>query len=310
LEHDDLVNAIQEFRARRPEARIVHLQIGYFGDDRMIWCDLTYNLPGTDASQTQGFGFDRLSGSEWRLNWPEKKISPLTPVPPYQRLGNFTVSSPNMVVTDPGYEEDTAHIGSLGCFVKPCALGVWTASIAKDSTLEKRWEMPRSLLLYHTSVSLASIRSDQWQRLAGAGGDSGLIVACDLAHFHDERVIPPAQIWTFNGEPADPEDLWYSFVCETIESKMAVTIPYGVVVSWDGGMDVDAFRGRIAEIIGSADADSLANSTTSHEHRVRVDMMVASDLAGYSNFAHRGPAELAHDHHQHLLQPRDRALSR
>ena len=61
----------------------------------------------------------------------------------------------------------------------------------------------------------------------------------DLAHFHDTKVVPVGQRWTFEGCPADPADLWYSFVCEVMVRQDAVVIPHGFVVNWDGGMDVD-----------------------------------------------------------------------
>lgn len=235
--------AIQEFSARVPNAKIANLQIGYFGDARIVWCDLTYYLEGDDSPETQGFGFNKLSGSEWKLDWPEKELSPLTLLPPFRALGKFSLTSPSVVVTDPGYDEDTARIEGLGCFVKPCTVGRWRVAIAKDSTLARPWKMPRALLLAHEAFRPSPASSDQWQRLGKpVGGDGGLLVACDFAYFHDDSLVPSDQEWTFDGGPADPNDLWASFVCERIEGKMAATIPHGAVVHWDGGMDVDVFR--------------------------------------------------------------------
>jgi hypothetical protein len=232
--------AVQEFNARVPQAQIEAIQIGYFGDRRIVWCDLSYRLHGTDDVQTKGFGFDKLSGADWKLNWPEKKLSPLTPLPAFGKLGAFRLRSPKVVVTDPGYDEHTASIAGLGCFIAPCAVGAWRVGMAKDSTLEKPRKMPRALRLIHESYQSPPAGSEGWQRVGtGVGGDSGLIVACDFAHFHDASLVPAGQNWTFDDAPADPNDLWYSFVCERIQRKMAVIIPHGVVVHWDGGMDLD-----------------------------------------------------------------------
>jgi len=237
--------AIQEFKARVPNAQIEDLQIGYFGDTTVVWCDLTYRCQNSDSSETKGFGFNKLSGSEWKLEWPEKRLSPLTPLPPFRPLGRFRLTSPTVVVTDPGYDEETARIETLGCFVEPCAVGMWRAAIAKDSTLARAWKMPRALLLVHERFKQLPPTSDQWQRLGKpVGGDGGVLVACDFAHFHDAGLVPGDQKWILQDKPADPQHLWSCFVCEILKRKIAAVIPHGAVVHWDGGMHVDVFRAK------------------------------------------------------------------
>ena len=92
----------------------------------------------------------------------------------------------------------------------------------EDMTPQRPWKMPQTLLAVSEGYSLKSA-SSEWQRVAeGIGGDSGLLGLFDLAHFHDVGVIPSGQQWTYDGRPADPSDLWYSFVCEAIRERAAI----------------------------------------------------------------------------------------
>ena len=171
-------------------------------------------------------------------------------MPTIQQLGRFELTSPKLVITDPGYEEETARSVGLGCFVAPCAMGEWLVDLTLDTTPQRPWDMPRTVIAVHTDYP-ALLKSSDWQRVGdGVGGDSGLIGVHDLAHFHDVSVIPPEQQWTFNDGPADPNDFWYSFLCEAIRNRDAAVIPYGFVISWDGGMDVDTISsdGRVAAL--------------------------------------------------------------
>ncbi len=160
-------------------------------------------------------------------------------MPTTQLLGGFKLTSQKVVVCDPGYDEETAGIGSLGCFISACHVGEWRVELTSDTTASRPWEMPRTLIAVRQGF-LPSLDSKDWQRVGEeVGGDSGLVGVYDLAHFHDVAVIPLGQHWSFDGGPADPGDLWYSFVCEAIGRQVAAVIPYGFVVHWDGGMDVD-----------------------------------------------------------------------
>jgi hypothetical protein len=161
-------------------------------------------------------------------------------MPTVLQLGKFKLTSPKVVVCDPGYDEQTAGMGGLGCLVSPCAIGDWGVELTLDTAPSYGWEMPRTVIAARADFSVLPDSPD-WQRVDEVGGDCGMLGAYDLAHFHDVGVIPPGQRWTFDGGPADPDDLWYSFICEAIAQRDATVIPNGFVVHWDGGMDVDTF---------------------------------------------------------------------
>ncbi|PTY02216.1 hypothetical protein DB347_24400, partial [Opitutaceae bacterium EW11] len=58
----------------------------------------------------------------------------------------------------------------------------------------------------------------------------------DSAHFHDASLVPEDQKWSYPDGPADPNDPWYSLICEKVKGEHDVfTIPYGCVMRWDGG---------------------------------------------------------------------------
>ena len=58
----------------------------------------------------------------------------------------------------------------------------------------------------------------------------------DAAHFQDNALVPEDWEWSFGGQPADPEHLWYSWVCELVRDADCSVFPYGVVLRWDGGI--------------------------------------------------------------------------
>jgi hypothetical protein len=158
-----------------------------------------------------------------------------------QQLGSFNLTSPKVVITDPTYDTETASIGSLGCFLSPCATGTWRVEVIEDVSPNYGWPMPRIFMAILDSLTLSG--SEVWDRSEDAvGGDTGIIGIFDVAHFHDTNIIPPGQEWTFEGRPAVPEKLWYSYICEVLQKRESAVIPYGAVVNWDGGIDVDVIR--------------------------------------------------------------------
>jgi hypothetical protein len=167
-----------------------------------------------------------------------------------QQLGRFILTSPQVVVTDPGYDTATAGIEGLGCFVSPCDIGEWNMDFVPETAPKWKVQVPRTLLAVRDGFLVAPDPAE-WQRVGeGIGGDSGLIGVFDLARFHDAALVPGGQQWTFDGGPADPTDLWFSFVCEAIGKQKAAVVPHGFVVYWDGGMDVDTllYGGKVCAI--------------------------------------------------------------
>jgi hypothetical protein len=171
-------------------------------------------------------------------------------MPSLQQLGSFKLTSTSLVVTDPGNNEEAARMAGLGCFVSPCLIGDWRVELQVDTTPRRPWGAPRRLVAIHSDCSSLP-KSSNWQRTGSEiGSDGGLICAVDLAHFHDVTLVPHSQQWTFDRGPANPDDLWYSFLCEAVGKQDATVVPHGFVVSWDGGMDVDVIlrEGKIMAI--------------------------------------------------------------
>lgn len=160
--------------------------------------------------------------------------------PTARKIGCFELTSHTVAICDPGYREDALDIGGgLGCYVRRCKIGEWQVWLTEDKTPNHSWEMPRTLLAAIAGFS-TSRDSDAWHPTGKEiGGDYGMIGVFDQSHFHDDKLVPIGQRWTFDGAPADPSDLWYSFVCESVRNQVAAAIPHGFVVNWDGGMDVE-----------------------------------------------------------------------
>jgi hypothetical protein len=153
-------------------------------------------------------------------------------------LGAFELTSRTIVVTGPDYDLDFARFA--GCFIKNCALGSWHVEAIEDIPPELGWTLPWRLHAAHDGTKLPS-DPGTWRTLAKRiSGGRALTGIYDLAHFQDHSVVPPDQKWTFWGEAPDPDDLWYPLNCEAASADSGVgVIPYGVVVHWDGGWDVD-----------------------------------------------------------------------
>jgi hypothetical protein len=158
-----------------------------------------------------------------------------------QPIGGFRLTHSTVVITDPLYDEESARISGLGCLISNCRTGDWRVELLTDRTTEPWGEMPRIVTAIYAGFPTPPDQSD-WLRVGDEiGGDTAQLGIYDLAHFHDDSLVPDNQQWTFDGGPAIPDDLWYSMNCEAVQKQLAATIPHGVVVSWDGGMDVDIF---------------------------------------------------------------------
>jgi hypothetical protein len=61
--------AKRDFAAHVPKAKIERMSIGYFQDTNVVWCDLSFKVPGNDEAQSQSFGYTREKAGQWNLNW-------------------------------------------------------------------------------------------------------------------------------------------------------------------------------------------------------------------------------------------------
>lgn len=150
----------------------------------------------------------------------------------------LTLTSDTLIVTDPGYYLDTAAMDGLGAIVAPCRPGAWSVTFATERPPHRHRDIPHVLIAAH--VNAEALSTDQWlPRATELGGDFGMIGIFDRAHFHDSSLVPANQQWTFDGEPADASDLWYSWVCEHARTADCALFPHGVVVNWDLGTSLD-----------------------------------------------------------------------
>jgi len=150
----------------------------------------------------------------------------------------FHLTSDRLIVTDPGYDLDTAGMVGLGAIVSSCLPGIWSISFATHRPAHRGWDLPQSLVAVHTDTG--SPAESSWRPKAKElGGDGAMIGVFDAAHFHDASLVPVEIQWTFDGGPADPNDLWYSWVCELAKDSHYATFAHGVVVSWDLGASLD-----------------------------------------------------------------------
>jgi hypothetical protein len=155
-----------------------------------------------------------------------------------RRLGSFSLSSGTVVITDPGYYEKDVREYGMGELIETCAVGEWQVEVTESVFPGGKRTIPSILLASFDGIPVDSTRQG-WKRIDDVGGDTGLIGLSDLSHFHDASLVPSGQKWTYDGGPADPKDLWYSFVCETVRDVSASVIPFGFVVSCDTSMDID-----------------------------------------------------------------------
>ena len=81
------------------------------------------------------------------------------------------------------------------------------------------------------------------------GQDGGVFALVDSAHFGDVTVIPPAHPALRPHPEFGTKHAWYDFLCDSLKGAEAVIIPYGAMVHWDGGMDVDSLTWQ-EEVVG------------------------------------------------------------
>ena len=155
-----------------------------------------------------------------------------------KRLGSFSLSSSTVAITDPGYFEKDVRKYGLGDFVERCAIGEWRVELTEGFMPDRKFAVPGTVQASLDGVTLDSSDRD-WKRIGSVGGDSGIVGVFDLSRVHDASIVPSGQKWTYNAAPADPNDLWYSFICEAIRDKSVALIPFGFAVSWDSTMDID-----------------------------------------------------------------------
>lgn len=168
-----------------------------------------------------------------------------------QQLGTFDVTSPKLVVIDPGYTLETAELQYGGCFVTTCRLGNWKAEVTLDTPPQwPQWRtVPRTVLATHAACKQVPVESD-WGRVADKiGQDGGVIGLYDVAHFQDVSVIPIDHPIRREETTDESRWLWYRFVCDLLGKRDAAIVPYGLTIHWDGGVDVDSFTAN-GEIVG------------------------------------------------------------
>ena len=166
------------------------------------------------------------------------------------KLGAFELSSPKIIVMDPGYSMDTARLPGGGRIVSRCRLGRWNVELMPElEPRQRKWLVPRTLITSEESCMLAQGRG-RWHRIAkDIGSDGGVIGVYDLAHFQDGSVVPLGQKPLVDSWSEDPAMLWYSMNCDAVQGKLASVVAHGAVVHWDGCMSVDVRRVG-GEIVG------------------------------------------------------------
>src|SRR5581483_11637394 len=126
-------------------------------------------------------------------------------------LGTFDVTTPKLIVADPGYDLDTAKTSGLGAVLENCKPGTWQAQVVVKEFNEPGFSLASELRVWNTNITDAALLKWEKQK-GGVGVDSGQAGVYDAGHFHDPRLVPTNMNWTVGRPgPADPQDLWYSF---------------------------------------------------------------------------------------------------
>lgn len=171
-------------------------------------------------------------------------------------LGTFSISSGVLVATDPGYDLGTARTPGLGTVIEGCRDGTWIAVLTKKRFQNENWSIPSELLVYHESINNSATL--EWKEIPeGLGADTGQVGIWEMKHFHNHSLVPTDIKWTFGTEnrpePADPDDLWYSWCCELTNSENEASLmPHGIVSRsgyGDGGYPVFASRDAGGHIV-------------------------------------------------------------
>jgi hypothetical protein len=162
------------------------------------------------------------------------------------RLGTFVLNSSAIVVMDPGYDIQAAEMPLGGCLVRSCRAGSWSLSVTWDKPLAGDWWppsrlLPRSIIAVEDCSKQVVLGTPEWRRVCGdIGQDGGVFGIVDVAHFGDASVIPPGHPSLHPHPEFGMKYAWYDFVCEILGKSDVAIIPHGVMVHWDGGMDVDS----------------------------------------------------------------------
>jgi hypothetical protein len=169
-------------------------------------------------------------------------------------LGTFEATGTQLVVSDPGYGLDTVKIPGLGVVLTNCQSGTWCGEVIIKHFNPPGFPLTSELRAIHSSVS--NFTALKWERQRdGIGTDSGQAGVYDLAHFHDQSLVPQNIKWTVGQPgPADPKDLWYSYCCElTLAKPEGGVLPFGMVTSsgkGDGGYEYSVARDAAGKIVG------------------------------------------------------------
>ncbi|MEC5125153.1 hypothetical protein VSU19_00200 [Verrucomicrobiales bacterium BCK34] len=169
-----------------------------------------------------------------------------------QHVGQFEITGKDIVITDPGYDLATASRPGLGVTYNDWTPGTWNLEVAFTKHADPALSEPKEMVAYLDTISAADFSSLTWTvHPDDIGGDYAMIGIYDLAHFGDNSVIPKDITWTFDGAPADPSSLWYSMNCELVGRKGfgAYVVPFGGVLSWDGGVVVSIGRDSSGSIV-------------------------------------------------------------
>jgi hypothetical protein len=122
-----------------------------------------------------------------------------------------------VLIGDPAYDDDE----SLLVNVTNVATGPWIAWFTK---VEQQGERASELVAIRRGSN-----AQDWKVVDGFGVDSGQAGIFDRAHFYDVDIVP------VDLKVSDPflsqQNRWYAMCCETTLSKIAGTIPFGVVSS-------------------------------------------------------------------------------
>lgn len=142
-----------------------------------------------------------------------------------KKLGNFEITSGEMVVSDPCYDLDTWCMA-----VVKAKNGTWTSFIELSD--ERKWGIRvKSLYAVHESIEgdINTINSQCTTAIqANLGVDSGQLGFFDKINYRNDNVEGVNNV----DEPLRPDKPWYSLCCDkTLSGERAGVIPYGVVSS-------------------------------------------------------------------------------
>lgn len=138
-------------------------------------------------------------------------------------LGDFQVESGKVRVSDPCYQPDTWCAKTL----ENVKRGKWFAE-ADIGGLSGWGQRVFALRCYHESVSRPHLMEREVES-NDIGVDSGQAGVFDHSHFKED--LDAVEFKRQYKEAICPEEPWYSMCCDITLSKMAGTIPFGVVSS-------------------------------------------------------------------------------